>query len=106
MQMASKDERNKFLEGLGEFAITMAVIVVYAFTLSCMWQWFITPIGVPAIGVAHAYGVVLFTNTLFMNQLLQPTMLQGQPQIVRAATKVILSLLMLVIGWIVNALFM
>jgi hypothetical protein len=104
--MASKDERSKFLEGLGEFAITMAVIVVYAFTLSCMWQWFITPIGVPAIGVAHAYGVMLFTNTLFMNQHMQPTILQGQPQIVQALIKVTLSLLMLLMGWIVNALFM
>jgi hypothetical protein len=106
MQMASKDERNKFLEGLGEFAVTMIVIVVYAFTLSCMWEWFITPIGVPAIGVAHAYGVMLFTNTLLMNQLTQPSILQNQPRIVRASIKIILSLLMLVLGWIVNALFM
>jgi hypothetical protein len=33
------------------------VLIVHGFVVSIMWGWFMVPLGVPAIGIAHAIGL-------------------------------------------------
>ena len=47
---------------IGEFAVALVVAFWKAFVLTIIWGWFIVPLGVPAIGVLHAYGLLLFTS--------------------------------------------
>lgn len=47
---------------LGCLAIVLLLTLgapVLGFTLSTLWRWFMVPLGVPAIGMAHAYGLLL-----------------------------------------------
>lgn len=38
--------------------------VLGAFVLVQLWAWFMLPLGVPAIGVAHAYGIGVIATFL------------------------------------------
>lgn len=38
--------------------------VYYAFVLSTLWAWFVVPLGVAKIGMAHAYGLSLIPTTI------------------------------------------
>lgn len=37
--------------------------VLYAFVLRELWTWFVVPLGAPAIGMAHAYGLALLAKS-------------------------------------------
>jgi hypothetical protein len=39
-------------------------ILLNAFVFTRLWEWFITPLGVITIGMAHAYGIVLLVHFL------------------------------------------
>lgn len=39
------------------FVLSILSIMLTAFTLSTLWGWFIVPLGVNAIGAAHAFGL-------------------------------------------------
>jgi len=39
--------------------------LVYAYSLSWLWLWFVVPLGVPAIGMAHAYGLMVLKNLVW-----------------------------------------
>lgn len=34
------------------------------FCLSCLWRWFLVPLGVPPVGVAHAIGLAALASLL------------------------------------------
>lgn len=38
--------------------------VYHAFVLSTLWAWFVVPLGVAKIGMAHAYGLALIPTTV------------------------------------------
>ena len=38
--------------------------VYYAFVLSTLWAWFVVPLGVAKIGMAHTYGLALIPATI------------------------------------------
>lgn len=38
-----------------------------AFVLTRLWAWFVVPLGVPAIGMAHAMGLVLMLALMMMH---------------------------------------
>jgi len=46
--------------------LTILSIFVGAWAFSTLWSWFIVPIGLPAIGYAHAYGLMIVTSFLKM----------------------------------------
>ncbi|MOA13274.1 hypothetical protein D3C78_1333200 [compost metagenome] len=50
--------------GLLSVVVIGALTVFSAFTLSTLWAWFIVPLGVSSIGLAHAYGVSLIASVL------------------------------------------
>jgi len=53
-----------FLLILGLVAVSVVVSVVNGFVLSYLWQWFVTPLGIPAIGLAHAIGLGMIIRYL------------------------------------------
>jgi len=54
--------------------ITLPLAVAFGvygmpYIVSTLWGWFVVPLGVPALSVAHAFGLILFT-TLFRFDLI------------------------------------
>lgn len=41
------------------FVAALLTGVVGAAVVTKLWEWFVVPLGMPAIGLAHAYGLVL-----------------------------------------------
>jgi hypothetical protein len=41
-----------------------AAILVHGFVLKLMWAWFLVPLGLPALGLAHACGLGLLARYL------------------------------------------
>ena len=58
----------KLLSALGVvvagLSIGFGVDVLAAYVARDLWAWFIVPLGVPSVGVAHAYGVILLARLL------------------------------------------
>lgn len=45
------------------FLIILVPLSIYeGFIAKTLWAWFITPFGLPAIGIAHALGIALFVS--------------------------------------------
>lgn len=47
-------------------AISFIVGLFNAFVIMKLWNWFAAPLGVPAIGWLHAYGLNLLINLIVM----------------------------------------
>lgn len=39
----------------------------YGYVISTMWRWFLVPLGVPSIGVAHALGIAVTIGMMRAN---------------------------------------
>ncbi len=39
--------------------LVVVLSVVRGFVLSYLWSWFVAPLGIPEIGIAHAIGISL-----------------------------------------------
>jgi len=46
----------------GTLGLVVALGVLRGWVLSYLWLWFLVPVGVPAIGVAHAMGMSLLIS--------------------------------------------
>ena len=43
--------------------VVMVVLALFgAFTISTLWAWFVVPLGVKSIGLAHAYGLSVIVS--------------------------------------------
>ncbi len=49
---------------LGVLAIIVPLSIWKGFVLSILWGWFLVPLGVPAIGTAHAIGIAVLVSML------------------------------------------
>lgn len=63
------------MKALSVIAMILGVIVgiflfcIYnAWVLTILWGWFIVPLGVKALSVAHAYGITLVTGLILSNR--------------------------------------
>ena len=56
------------------FVVVLGLIALYnAFVLATLWAWFVVPLGVTKIGVAHAYGLSsIFSVILGVRGMYQP----------------------------------
>ena len=50
-------------------ALVPPLILWNSWILSVLWGWFVVPLGIPAIGVAHAFGLFILVK-LFHNRRL------------------------------------
>lgn len=46
------------------FAFAIVLAMARGFVLSYLWSWFLTPFGLPEIGIAHAMGISLLVAFL------------------------------------------
>lgn len=42
---------------VGNFVLAVALMFLSMYTLQALWGWFVVPLGVPALTLAHAYGI-------------------------------------------------
>ena len=55
------------MELVGRFCVGVFSLILGAITVMYMWGWFIVPLGVVDITIVHAYGLIMFKKTLFLN---------------------------------------
>jgi hypothetical protein len=52
------------MKSLGNVVIALISMLAFAFTFMTLWGWFIVPLGVKAITMAHAFGLSLVVGAL------------------------------------------
>lgn len=82
-------------------AITaIALFAIYnAWVLSILWGWFIVPLGVKSLSIAHAYGVTLVAGLFLSTRGIKENKNQDD-RISSLITWLILPLVALFFGWI------
>lgn len=64
----SKDAENELFVGLGILVAGIVTIIcsgiIRAYTITCLWAWFIVPFGVVQIGLAWAFGISIIAALL------------------------------------------
>jgi hypothetical protein len=55
-----KEEKAGVVDSLVALMLFFPVTVWCAYVEKVLWWWFIVPLGMPAIGMAHAYGLSVF----------------------------------------------
>lgn len=67
---ANKFDKEKLMEIFGKIAayIVMVTVIIFvgAWAFQTLFAWFLVPLGLPAIGMAHAYGLMLVASFLKM----------------------------------------
>ena len=94
------------MKALSVFGIIIAAIVglflfaIYnAWVLTILWGWFIVPLGVKALSIAHAYGFTLVTGLILSNRGIKEN--KGKDDWVSSIiTWLLLPLVVLFFGWI------
>lgn len=81
--------------GLGIVAVMIVLALFGAFTISTLWGWFVVPLGVKSVTMAHAYGLSTMV-TVFMGM----RGLQGSNSGEVLAGGIILNILALIFGGI------
>lgn len=82
-------------------AITaIALFAIYnAWVLSILWGWFIVPLGVKSLSIAHAYGFTLVTGLVLSNRGVKENKNQ-EDWAVSVTTWLLIPLAALFFGWI------
>lgn len=80
----------------GVIVLLFGLILFDAFALQIMWGWFVVPLGVPPVGLAHAYGVFL----LWL--LFKPIRVREGDVWKSMGKRIVRTLLVLGLGWIVQ----
>ena len=82
---------------LGAVLLLGVMGLYYAFVLSTLWAWFVVPLGVAKIGMAHAYGLSLIPSTVLgVRGLYSPEDKRTEA----AIAAIVLPSLALLFGWI------
>lgn len=93
--------RNKIIVVL--IAGVPLVILLHASVLSALWGWFIVPLGVAPIGIAHAFGLAVLAKYLRSQFALNSTPVELQ-SVAKATQRLYESvagaLAALLVGWI------
>lgn len=84
------------LGGAAFIALSMAV---RGFVLKYLWLWFLTPLGVPALGIAQALGIALLCGLMCKDHDYRDDKVTGE----KVAGAAISPLLALLIGWIIHS---
>jgi hypothetical protein len=82
------------------FFLTIVAVLVRGLTLTYLWDWFIAPLGVMPIGVAHAVGISGIVGFLTHDMTTAKDKEKGF--FVQMLSSAIYSLLALGFGWIAH----
>jgi Na+-transporting methylmalonyl-CoA/oxaloacetate decarboxylase beta subunit len=54
------------METIGKIVAVMLTLTVGAlvqgYTMHCLWAWFVVPLGVVPLGIAHAFGIAMIVR--------------------------------------------
>lgn len=81
-----------------------ASVLLRAFTLATLWNWFAVPLGARGIGMVHALGLSLLLSAFKYNEAVK---LRNQPDVgtLKYYTRsLVISLAFLVFGWVYHIL--
>ena len=92
--------KDKLLSTLLAIAVGAACVPWFAYVATVMWAWFVVPLGVHALGKAHAYGLVSMVALLKTHT--QDT--DKRSLFEKLAYGVLAPALVLFIGWICHSL--
>jgi hypothetical protein len=86
---------------LGAFATAIIVALLNAWAVTKMWAWFIVPIGMPEIGMANIYGLMLIANLMKTNRAID------NAEFAKLLISRIMNILLILgFGWMVHSYFM
>ena len=88
------------MKALGYATAFVLSPLVFGFTLSVLWGWFMVPLGVRAITLAHAYGLLTLATVLRPSSLSKEQ--RDKPVGERFAEIVSLCLVALLFGYIAS----
>ena len=66
----SKEEKNPLWDAM-VFCLPIAALPWWSFVFTIVCGWFVAPLGVPSIGMAHAFGLNLIVKAIVPNPLLK-----------------------------------
>ena len=97
----AKEEPTEVAIGCGMIFVMLPLsILLRAFVLVQLWHWFVVPLGVVSIGMAHAYGLAALVSLLNPQKIDKYDEEEG---VLRGAIKAtIISLLLPLIIWFVG----
>lgn len=84
----------------GIIAYLVGVVMLRGWVMSILWAWFITPFGLPAIGIAWAIGLSAVA-TMFTANLADTSDKDGDTGS-KLLQPIVFSLLALFMGWIAH----
>jgi len=94
------------LGGIGSLALLLTGIPLglwKGYVVSCLWLWFLVPLGVPAIGVLHAWGISILAGFLVLVSL--PKIIQTENDaVITIIFGFLYPLVVLGLGMIIHAL--
>lgn len=82
---------------VGLVALFGIMALYHGFVLATLWSWFVTPLGVAKIGLAHAYGLSLIPAVILGTRGLYTPKEERIGMLVQA---VLIPLVALLFGWI------
>lgn len=58
-------------------SIISSIVIVRTVVFTAGWNWFVTPLGLPAINFAHALGIILLLRYTLLDLSLNPKKAKG-----------------------------
>ncbi len=81
------------------YAFTLLLLgLLSAFTIYTLWGWFVVPLGVMKIGLAHAYGLSVFVGAFLGTRGIE----SGRKFEERVVETIICNVILLLFGYVVS----
>lgn len=93
-----------FLAFIGLLAIIPLAIIFNAFVLYKMWGWFLVPLGLPQIGMAHAWGLAILIGMFTVRSKIQSK--DKKERIAEGVTMALSPFMALLFGYIAHRMMM
>lgn len=87
---------NKDPSGLVQLSLSIILTILSGLTVMWLWEWYIVPIGLPAINLAHAIGLDTFVSFITTTQIVDP---KSKPYWERTTYSFMFAIMSLILGW-------
>jgi hypothetical protein len=88
----------RFLRAITGLCLLVFAILMNGFTLAWLWRWFVVPLDMPAIGVAHGVGLM----TLGLLIVPRPYENDSKPLLMGCWHSILRASVLLALGWLVH----
>lgn len=84
--------------------LILIVLVTSAWVWQTMWFWFVVPLGMDPLTLAHAFGLALFIS--YSTKHIQPPSSEKSEQFKAAQFDILRMIIVLALGWVAATFFM